>query len=86
MTREDLDRPALEDFFEDMLRGLYPNASSSGDSSGVPQTLHMTVAQSPHTSGSVTAFAQVGHQRCSGVLADVDGVDVSSAMLIPSVA
>jgi len=86
LAREDLERLILEDFFDGMMRGLYPNASSSGDSSGVPQTLQMTVAQSPQTRGSATAFAQVGHQRESGVLSGVDGVAVSSAMLLPSVA
>ena len=43
-----------------------PNASSSGLSSGVPQTRQMTAEQSPQTSGSLTGRAQVGHQSFSG--------------------
>ncbi|ACO33451.1 hypothetical protein ACP_0723 [Acidobacterium capsulatum ATCC 51196] len=42
-----------------------PKASSSGDSSGVPHTRQITVAQSPHTSGSSTARLQVGHHSAS---------------------
>ncbi|HEX3319822.1 MAG TPA: hypothetical protein VHR84_03920 [Terriglobales bacterium] len=38
----------------------YPIPSSSGDSSGVPQRLQMTAAQSPHVNGSITSSAQVG--------------------------
>ena len=41
----------------------YPNASSSADSRGVPQTRQRTAEQSPQTSGSATGRAQVGHQR-----------------------
>ncbi len=37
-----------------------PIASSSGDSSGVPQRRQMTAEQSPHVSGSVTSFAHTG--------------------------
>ncbi|MGA7885818.1 MAG: hypothetical protein WCA44_08755 [Acidobacteriaceae bacterium] len=44
----------------------YPKASSSGDSSGVPQTRQMTAEQSPQTSGSVTGRAQTGHQKAGG--------------------
>jgi len=39
---------------------LYPIASSSADSSGVPQARQMTAEQSPQTSGSSTLRAQVG--------------------------
>src|SRR5271166_2081520 len=35
-------------------------ASSSEDSSGVPQRRHITAEQSPHVNGSVTSFAQTG--------------------------
>jgi hypothetical protein len=44
----------------------YPQANSSADSSGVPQMRQRTAEQSPHTRGSWTGRAQVGHQR-SGV-------------------
>ena len=40
-----------------------PKASSSADSSGVPQTRQMTAEQSPQVSGSCTGRAQTGHQR-----------------------
>jgi hypothetical protein len=38
----------------------YPIASSSGDSSGVPQRRQITDEQSPQVSGSATSTAQVG--------------------------
>src|ERR1700677_1958575 len=44
----------------------YPQASSSADSSGVPQMRQRTAEQSAHTRGSWTGRAQVGHQK-SGV-------------------
>ncbi|MGB8977904.1 MAG: hypothetical protein WCC32_09465 [Terriglobales bacterium] len=37
---------------------LHPMASSSDDSSGVPQRRQMSAEQSPHVSGSVTSAAQ----------------------------
>ncbi|HZQ91650.1 MAG TPA: hypothetical protein VFA60_07665 [Terriglobales bacterium] len=42
------------------MRAGHPMASSSADSSGVPQVRQMTAEQSPHTSGSVTAFSHRG--------------------------
>jgi hypothetical protein len=44
-----------------------PNASSSADSSGVPQTRQMTAEQSPQVRGSSTGRAQVGHQSDAGI-------------------
>ncbi|HUB77557.1 MAG TPA: hypothetical protein VMB03_02115 [Bryobacteraceae bacterium] len=38
----------------------YPIPRSSARSSGVPQMRQMTALQSPQTSGSETAFRQVG--------------------------
>ncbi|MGA9354800.1 MAG: hypothetical protein WBV46_14005 [Terriglobales bacterium] len=39
---------------------LHPMASSSDDSSGVPQRRQMRAEQSPQVSGSVTPVAQTG--------------------------
>ena len=44
-----------------------PKASSSADSSGVPQTRQMTAEQSPQVSGSLTGRAHRGHQSEIGV-------------------
>ncbi|MGB6131195.1 MAG: hypothetical protein WBG54_05405 [Acidobacteriaceae bacterium] len=44
----------------------YPKASSSGDSSGVPQVRQMTAEQSPQTSGSGMGRAHTGHHRGCG--------------------
>ena len=57
-------------------RENYPKASSSADSSGVPQTRQRTAEQSPHTSGSCTGRAQTGHQRSADgeVPEGVDGM------------
>jgi len=50
----------------------YPKASSSADSSGVPQTRQMRAEQSPQTRGSETERAQTGHQKTGGA-GGVDG-------------
>jgi hypothetical protein len=39
---------------------FHPIASSSEDSSGVPQRRQMTAEQSPQVSGSLTGMAQTG--------------------------
>src|SRR5207302_10986680 len=44
----------------------YPIASSSDDSSGVPQTRQITDEQSPQVSGSSTGFAQCGQYKLTG--------------------
>ena len=43
-----------------------PKASSSADSSGVPQTRQMIAEQSPQVRGSFTGRAQAGHQNVVG--------------------
>jgi hypothetical protein len=43
-----------------------PKASSSADSSGVPQTRQITAEQSPQVSGSSTGRAHFGHQSAAG--------------------
>jgi hypothetical protein len=48
-----------------VIRG-YPIASSSDDSSGVPQTRQITDEQSPQVSGSSTGFAQCGQYKVTG--------------------
>jgi hypothetical protein len=44
-----------------------PKDNSSADSSGVPHTRQITAEQSPHTSGSLTARAQVGHHKLASL-------------------
>ncbi|MGB9074049.1 MAG: hypothetical protein WCC22_15535 [Terriglobales bacterium] len=51
-------RPATSDQFQ-------PMASSSGDSSGVPQRRQITAEQSPQVSGSFTSAAQTGQYSTS---------------------
>src|SRR5277367_708762 len=63
----------------------YPKASSSADSSGVPQTRQMTAEQSPQTRGSSTSLAQLGHHRRTSLPAGGFG-DCSSCILKMSVA
>jgi hypothetical protein len=44
-------------------RPPYPIASSSEDSSGVPQRRQITAEQSPQVRGSFTCFAQTGQYK-----------------------
>jgi hypothetical protein len=59
-------------------------ASSSDDSSGVPQRRQMTAEQSPHVNGSVTSFAHTGQyittDGCSAADAGLGAISMSTEL------